>query len=72
MNVQVGITVSLANFWVVHLIQPVIGNYLASGIQNQATKGVTLVGVGVYSPIATMKVFTDRGRYIQQGWVGSF
>ena len=48
------------------MAQPVIGCYLAGNIQNQATKRISLIGIGLYAPVGTIDIFFNRRSDIDQ------
>jgi len=51
----------------IHVAQPVIGDHLARGVQDQPAERIALVGIGVDPPIGTVEVLVDRAGHIYQG-----
>ncbi|MNI35390.1 hypothetical protein D3C73_894130 [compost metagenome] len=66
-HMQVSLPVRLADGFAVDLVQPVVGGDLARHVQYQPAQGITLVGVGLYSPVFTVEVFVHRGRDFDHG-----
>src|SRR5680860_577433 len=66
--VKVCVAVRLADALRVNIVEPIVGDNFTGSIQDQAAQGIALIGVGIYSPIAPLKVLTDRCRDIQQKW----
>ena len=58
-DVQRRFAVRRAHFRRIHLVQPVVGDDLARHVEYQAAQRVTLVGVGVDTPVAPVQVFID-------------
>ena len=58
-DVQGRFAVRRAHVGRIHLLQPVVGDDLARHIEYQAAQRVTLVGVGVDTPVAPLQVFID-------------
>src|SRR5690606_19975977 len=54
---DVAVAVGLAGGRVVHMRQPVVGGYLACHVQDQPAEAVSLVGVGVDTPVALVEIF---------------
>lgn len=59
MYVKVCVAVRLADALRVNIVEPIVGDNFTGSIQDQAAQGIALIGVGIYSPIAPLKVLTD-------------
>jgi len=66
-DVDVGLPVGPAHLGGVDVAQPVVGDHLARGVQDQPAQGVALVRVGGHPPVGPVQVLVHRGRHVHQG-----
>ena len=67
MNMEIGVSMSFPDFRTVDMIEPVICNYLARYIQDKPAKRVSLIGIGINSPVDFVKILVDRGGNVYKG-----
>ena len=58
-DVVVAVAVGLADLGGVDLLEPVVRDDLARGVEDEAAEGVPLVGVGVDAPVGAVEVLLD-------------
>ena len=67
MDVEVPLAVGGADLGGIDVGQPVVGDHLPRGVEDETAQGPPLVGVGGHPPVGAVQIFVDAGGGVHQG-----
>ena len=65
-DMDIGLSVSIADFRRINIVEPIVSNNLPGNVENQTAQRVALVGIGVHTPVQMLQVLIHRAFNINE------
>ena len=56
MDMDIGLSVSVADFRRINIVEPIVGHDFTGNVKNQTAQRIALVGIGIHTPIQMLQI----------------